>query len=169
MITTTLDESLPTPSANIATAKETLAAKYDGLSRGDGSIDRRKDYSLKAYRPDYKSILLSESELPVLRQAVALLIFAGLGLVLFVILRWPIHRGQSRSTKMSEYTSDIRRNESRVTRAIGQFLRTRISRAIFLFRVSCIPLILVCYYLHLTLQSMFQNLMLGRWPFSNPT
>jgi hypothetical protein len=79
------------------------------------------------------------------------------------------HGGQSRSTKISDYTSDTRRNVNRFTRATEQFLRTRISRAIFLFRVSCVPLILVCHYLHLTLQSMFQNLMFSRWPFSNPT
>jgi hypothetical protein len=79
------------------------------------------------------------------------------------------HGGQSRSTKMLDYTSNIRLNVNRFTRAAGQFLRTRIPRAIFLFRMSCVPLILVWHYLHLTLQSMVQNLMFGRWPFLNST
>jgi hypothetical protein len=73
------------------------------------------------------------------------------------------HWEQSRSTKMPDYTSEIRRDANRVTRAIGQILRTYPTRTIFVFRVSCLPFILVCHHgPHLTLQSI---LIFGRWPF----
>jgi uncharacterized protein YggT (Ycf19 family) len=164
------EESPPKTDANIATADpETLGPKYDGLSRGDGSTDCPKGCKVKADSRDNKSTSLSEFELPGLGFAVPLLFYAGLGLALSVILGWSIHCGQSRSTEISDYASDIRRTVHRVTRAIGQFLRTRIPRAIFLFRVSYVPLILVCHYLRLALQNMFQNLIFGRWPLSNLT
>jgi hypothetical protein len=135
------------------------------------NCDKIKDDS-----PDDMSNLLSRS------RRLKLLSFIGFGVLTLVVLilrsgfTWSgigsrfTHWGQSRSTKMSDDTFSTRRAIKWEVERPWASWRTRIRRIGFIFRVSCLPFILVCICGTAALViDLFQRLTLVRWHLSKLT